>query len=54
MYVADMTIEDAKATLRELRAEQSWRESQGWSYSEQLDWDIEDVAGRIEDMKGNK
>ena len=51
MYVADMTLEDATATLRELQSEQSWRESLGLFYSEQLEWDIEDVAGRIEELE---
>jgi hypothetical protein len=43
MYVADMTLEDAKATLAEYRA--SFPRP-----NEQERWDIEDLEGRIEEL----
>jgi hypothetical protein len=43
MYVADMTLEDAKAILAEYRA--SFPRP-----NEQEQWDIEDLEGRIEEL----
>ena len=53
MYVADMTMEDAQATLRELRIMRGDRRRQGLSDCEPLDWDIEDVEGRIVELGGD-
>ena len=43
MYVADMTLEDAKATLAEVKASPC-------RDCEQCRWDIEDLEGRIADL----
>jgi hypothetical protein len=43
MYVADMTLEDAKATLAEVKASPC-------RDCEQCRWDIEDLEGRIREL----
>ena len=43
MYVDDMTLDDAKAILREYRA-------QFPRPNEQEKWDIEDLEGRIREL----
>ncbi len=43
MYVEDMTLEDAKATLAEVKASPC-------RDCEQCRWDIEDLSGRIADL----
>ena len=52
MYVADMTLADAEATLEEVMDLRIEAFKQGRDV-EQLDWDIEDLAGRILELRSN-
>ena len=53
MYVADMTLADAEATLNEVMDERQQAWKSGFTETvEQLDWDIEDLAGRIIELRG--
>jgi hypothetical protein len=51
VYVEDMTLEDAQMFLAEYQAERDGLKRLGFSVPEALDWDIEDLEGRIEDLQ---
>ena len=51
MYVADMTLEDAKEFLAEAQDEKYQLVCKERPVPEWLEWDIEDLAGRIEELE---
>lgn len=51
MYVADMDLADANATYNDLADIASGYIARGFEVPEQLRWDLEDVEGRIKDLK---
>lgn len=50
MYVDDMDMNDAREFLREAVAERAALRRAGRPVDERLDWDIEDLEGRIADL----
>ena len=47
MYVADMTVAEARVELADALKRKEVNRKMGWADSEQLLWDIEDLKGRI-------